>query len=246
MRLAATTAAAFLGVPILAASSPNLGILSGTHTQTNLKNSSTVTLASSGSTAEPRAAAAQTAAKKGQIITVERGDYLNKLAREHDTTALRLFYANTQIKDPDLIFPGQQLRVPTASETLKVRPVPANEQLPKPTPRQSTQAAAPQQEAPKRRVAARSSANAPSVASGSAWDKLAACESGGNWHINTGNGYYGGLQFTNSTWLGFGGGQYASRADLATREQQIAIAQKVQASQGWNAWPACSLKIGLR
>jgi len=245
MRLVATTAAALLGVPIMAASSPNLGILSGTHTQTNLKNSSNVTLASSSPTAEPRVAA-QPATRKSQIITVERGDYLNKLAREHDTTALRLFYANTQVKDPDLIYPGQQLRVPTADETLKVRPVPANEQLPKPTPRQSTQAAAPQQEAPKRRVATRSSASAPSVASGSAWDKLAACESGGNWHINTGNGYYGGLQFSSSTWLGFGGGQYASRADLATREQQIAIAQKVQASQGWNAWPACSLKIGLR
>ena len=78
------------------------------------------------------------------------------------------------------------------------------------------------------------------------WDRLAQCESGGNWHINTGNGFYGGLQFTLSTWRAYGGGAYADRADLASREQQIAIAQKVQASQGWGAWPACSSRLGLR
>jgi LysM repeat protein len=77
------------------------------------------------------------------------------------------------------------------------------------------------------------------------WDKLAKCESGGNWHINTGNGFYGGVQFTNSTWRAFGGSTYASRADLATREQQIVIANKVLAGQGWGAWPACSRKTGL-
>jgi resuscitation-promoting factor RpfA len=72
------------------------------------------------------------------------------------------------------------------------------------------------------------------------WDNVAHCESGGNWHINTGNGYYGGLQFTSSTWLGYGGGHYASRADLASKSAQIAIAEKVLASQGWGAWPVCS------
>jgi resuscitation-promoting factor RpfB len=77
------------------------------------------------------------------------------------------------------------------------------------------------------------------------WDQIAKCESGGNWHINTGNSFYGGLQFTISTWNAFGGQQYASRADLATKSEQIAIAKKTQASQGWNAWPACSRKIGL-
>jgi uncharacterized protein YabE (DUF348 family) len=71
------------------------------------------------------------------------------------------------------------------------------------------------------------------------WDAVASCESGGNWSINTGNGFYGGLQFTNSTWLGYGGGAYASRADLASREQQIAIAVKVYNSQGAGAWPVC-------
>ncbi|WP_310470326.1 MULTISPECIES: transglycosylase family protein [unclassified Corynebacterium] len=86
----------------------------------------------------------------------------------------------------------------------------------------------------------------PAVSSGSVWDKLAQCEAGGNWSINTGNGFSGGLQFAHSTWLGFGGAQYAPMAYLATREQQIEIAQKVQAVQGWGAWPACTSRMGLR
>ncbi|WP_282599330.1 transglycosylase family protein [Brevibacterium sp. R8603A2] len=78
------------------------------------------------------------------------------------------------------------------------------------------------------------------------WDRLAQCESGGNWKINTGNGYYGGLQFSASTWKAFGGHKYAKNAHLATREQQIEIAQKVQKVQGWGAWPACTRKLGIR
>ena len=89
-------------------------------------------------------------------------------------------------------------------------------------------------------------ASAPSVANGSVWDSLAQCEAGGNWAINTGNGFSGGLQFTPSTWLAYGGGQYAPQAHLATREQQIAVASRVQAGQGWGAWPACTAKLGLR
>lgn len=80
---------------------------------------------------------------------------------------------------------------------------------------------------------------------GTVWDRLAQCEATGNWAINTGNGFYGGLQFTQSTWLGYGGGQYAPYAHLATREQQIDIATKTQAGQGWGAWPACAKKLGL-
>jgi resuscitation-promoting factor RpfA len=83
------------------------------------------------------------------------------------------------------------------------------------------------------------------AASGAIWDRLAQCESGGNWHINTGNGFYGGLQFTSGTWRGFGGGRYASRADHASRSEQIIIAEKVLDAQGWGAWPACSRKLGL-
>ena len=84
-----------------------------------------------------------------------------------------------------------------------------------------------------------------SSAAGTVWDRVAACESGGNWHINTGNGYYGGLQFSDRTWDGFGGERYASRADLATKAQQITIAQKVLAVQGPGAWPTCGARAGL-
>jgi hypothetical protein len=80
----------------------------------------------------------------------------------------------------------------------------------------------------------------------SVWDAVAQCESGGNWHINTRNGYFGGLQFVQGTWLANSGGEFAPRADLATREQQIAVAERVLARQGWNAWPACSRRLGLR
>lgn len=78
----------------------------------------------------------------------------------------------------------------------------------------------------------------------SVWDKLATCESSNDWSINTGNGYYGGVQFRQQTWLEFGGADYAARADLATREQQIAIAERVLAGQGWKAWPTCSGQTG--
>lgn len=75
-----------------------------------------------------------------------------------------------------------------------------------------------------------------SAAPDSTWDAVAGCESSGNWAINTGNGYYGGLQFSQSTWQAYGGQVYAPRADLATREQQIAVAEKTLAGQGWGAW----------
>ncbi|AXK45809.1 resuscitation-promoting factor [Brachybacterium saurashtrense] len=89
-------------------------------------------------------------------------------------------------------------------------------------------------------------AEAPAAPSGSVWDRLAQCESGGNWSINTGNGFYGGLQFTHSTWQAFGGGKYANNAHQASRSAQIEIAKKVQAGQGWGAWPSCTSKLGIR
>lgn len=88
-------------------------------------------------------------------------------------------------------------------------------------------------------------APAASAAPDSDWDRLAQCESGGNWGINTGNGYHGGLQFSPGTWNAHGGHEFAPRADLASREQQIAVAERVLASQGWGAWPACSAQLGL-
>ncbi|GEE00951.1 hypothetical protein nbrc107696_13970 [Gordonia spumicola] len=78
------------------------------------------------------------------------------------------------------------------------------------------------------------------------WDRLAQCESTGNWAINSGNGFYGGIQFDQNTWDRWGGQEYAPRADLATREEQIAIAKKTQAAQGWGAWPSCTASLGIR
>jgi len=82
-----------------------------------------------------------------------------------------------------------------------------------------------------------------SADAGTVWDKLAQCESTGNWSINTGNGFSGGLQFTKSTWRAFGG---EGLAHQASREEQIIVAERVLAQQGWGAWPACSRKLGLR
>ncbi|MFE7762473.1 transglycosylase family protein [Streptomyces sp. NPDC057438] len=83
-----------------------------------------------------------------------------------------------------------------------------------------------------------------SAADSGVWDRIAKCESGGDWHINTGNGYYGGLQFAASTWRAYGGTAYAATADRASRSQQIAVATKVQRAQGWGAWPTCSRRAG--
>ncbi|MFJ1596344.1 transglycosylase family protein [Streptomyces sp. NPDC088261] len=88
-------------------------------------------------------------------------------------------------------------------------------------------------------------AGAGHAASVDVWEKVAACESSGNWQINTGNSYYGGLQFTQSTWEAYDGRSFAPRADLATKDQQIAVAEKVLKGQGPRAWPACSVKAGL-
>jgi hypothetical protein len=82
------------------------------------------------------------------------------------------------------------------------------------------------------------------AADGGVWDRIAQCESGGNWHINTGNGYYGGLQFAAGTWRAYGGGVYATTADRASREQQIAVATRLQHASGWGAWPVCARRAG--
>src|SRR4051794_9675328 len=81
------------------------------------------------------------------------------------------------------------------------------------------------------------------AATDSTWDKVAQCESGGNWAISTGNGYYGGLQFNAGTWHAYGG---SGLPHQNSREQQIAVGQRVQAAQGWGAWPSCARKLGLR
>ncbi|AOW91848.1 Resuscitation-promoting factor RpfB [Rhodococcus sp. WMMA185] len=96
------------------------------------------------------------------------------------------------------------------------------------------------------RVGAKPGTEVPPVENGSLWDALAQCEATGNWSINTGNGYYGGVQFDQNTWERQGGLKYAPRADLATREEQIAIAAQTQKTQGWGAWPSCASKLGVR
>jgi uncharacterized protein YabE (DUF348 family) len=94
------------------------------------------------------------------------------------------------------------------------------------------------------RVGAKPGTEVPPVSNGVIWDALSRCESGNNWAINTGNGFYGGLQFDLNTWERQGGLRYAPRADLATREEQIAIADVTRARQGWGAWPVCSGRAG--
>lgn len=106
--------------------------------------------------------------------------------------------------------------------------------LPVATPAPPPRAAA----APARRPAATYSGD-------SVWDALAKCESGGNWSINTGNGYYGGLQFSYATWQGYGGGEFAEYPHEATREEQITVAERLRAARGYQPWPACRLKLGL-
>lgn len=96
------------------------------------------------------------------------------------------------------------------------------------------------------RVGAKPGTEVPPVSDGTIWDSLAGCEAGGNWAINTGNGFFGGVQFDQGTWEANGGLRYAPRADLATREEQIAIAEVTRQRQGWGAWPVCSGRVGAR
>jgi LysM repeat protein len=173
-----------------------------------------------------------------KMVKIQPGDSLSKIATEQESTIQRLFDANEKIEHPDLIFPGEDLRVPTADEQLATRPMPATAinvvaEAPSTTTAQST---------PVARTATPRAAAAP-VANGSIWDQLAMCEAGGNWAINTGNGYYGGLQFTQSSWQAVGGSGLPSNA---SREEQIQRGEMLLARQGWGAWPACAAKLGLR
>jgi LysM repeat protein len=162
--------------------------------------------------------------------TVEAGDTLSGIATVYQTTYVRLYDANIQISNPDVINVGDVVRIPAADEQLASRPLPTAVTAAAPV-------TAPAPTAPSQPVAA-----APSLG-GSVWDGLAQCEAGGNWAINTGNGFYGGLQFTLSSWQGVGGSGYPNQA---SREQQIAMGERLLARQGWAAWPVCSAKLGLR
>ena len=168
-------------------------------------------------------------------VTVQQGDNLSAIAAVNSSTFVRIFDANQNIQDPNLIFPGEQVRIPDPSEQLPNRPLP-NEQ----PAIVATNSPAAVQPAP----AVTPVAPAPVVsASGSGiWYSLADCESGGNWAADTGNGFYGGLQFTLSSWQAAGGSGYPNQASPS---EQIMRAQILQTSQGWGAWPVCSAKLGL-
>jgi hypothetical protein len=166
---------------------------------------------------------------------VRPGDTLSQIAAHEYGRAAdwpAIWWANRrQVPDPGLISVGQRLRLPGKP---RVR---------------AWLARAAQAEAASAAVAPAGGGHAsapvtatgpvPASASGVNWSAIAACESGGNWGANTGNGFYGGLQFSQGTWNAYGGGQYASSASQASAAQQIAVANRVLAGQGIGAWPVC-------
>jgi LysM repeat protein len=195
--------------------------------------------------AEPVDAVQRTPAKivavktdsKHKTVVVKRGDNLSKIAKRAKLASWRpIWDLNKKISHPNLIYPGQKLLIPAKGEKLKHRPLPA---LAVTRVISQERSAAPASNS--RRSTVTRSAAAP--AGGSVWDRLAQCESGGNWGISTGNGYSGGLQFSPGTWAANGG---SGSAAGASRAEQIRVAERVRASQGWGAWPACSSKLGLR
>jgi LysM repeat protein len=207
-------------------------------------------------------AVAEQAAPAPKVVTINPGDSLAKIGTANNTTYQRLYDANAFVEDPDLIFPGDELRVPDPSEDIPSRPLPVDavvpaeetpaaiEASPKTAPVTAAPVAEPEKAAPApapapKAVVKPQPAPAPvaSVSSGSVWDRLAQCEASGNWAANTGNGYYGGLQFTLSSWHAVGGSGYPNQA---SRNEQIARGEILKSRQGWGAWPACSAKLGLR
>ncbi len=171
--------------------------------------------------------------------TVQQGDSLSAIAAHTYGKAAdwpAVWWVNRhQVANPNLITAGQRLRLPASGQVPAWMARAAQAAIPAPPPAPAavsvTQANPP--------AAASVSTAAPASSGGANWSAIAACESGGNWSASTGNGFYGGLQFTEQTWLGYGGGQYASSANQATKAQQIAVAERVLAGQGIGAWPTC-------
>jgi LysM repeat protein len=171
--------------------------------------------------------------------TVKQGDTLSAIAAHAYGNAANwpaVWWPNRhQMPNPNVIVAGQRLKMPASGHVPAWMARAARAAIPDsaaaPAAASVSRAAAP--------AAASASASAPASSGGANWSAIAACESGGNWSANTGNGFYGGLQFTQQTWLAYGGGQYASSANQATAAQQIAVAQRVLAGQGIGAWPVC-------
>ena len=174
--------------------------------------------------------------------TVRPGDTLSVIAARGYGNAAdwpAVWWANRrQVPDPAMITAGERLHLPGSPQVppwLARAALAALAAPPAPAAPVSAGPAAPAAPAPASRPA-------PASPGGVNWAAIAACESGGNWSASTGNGFYGGLQFTEQTWLGYGGGRYAPSANLATPAQQIAVARQVLAGQGIGAWPVCGAR----
>jgi hypothetical protein len=158
---------------------------------------------------------------RGSYHVVRAGESLADIARANGLKEIddwrRIYDANPDVSDPDVVEVGTRLRIPDSTEEL------ARRALPTPP-----------------RTAARASRGGGGA---DVWDRLAACESGGNWAANTGNGYFGGLQFSARSWAAVGGTGLPHEHSRAT---QIAMAERLRAAQGWGAWPSCSRRLGLR
>ena len=155
----------------------------------------------------------------GRPLVIDRGGASVRLAAARDAAAEALQ------GPPALPTPASAAMEATLMAVATPTPIPT----PVPTP--APAAAAP--------------AAPPSYSGSSVWDDLARCESGGNWSINTGNGYYGGLQFSYDTWHGYDGGEFAEYPHEATRDEQITVAERLRAARGYAPWPACRVKLGL-
>jgi hypothetical protein len=174
---------------------------------------------------------------------VKSGDTLSQIAGRQGLGSWRPLYdANPSIKNPNLIFPGQRLVVPSGSGQVSHRSLSSQQSSVRHHHRSSTLQRS-SSNATSTRHRSSSASRSGTVASGSVWDRIAQCESGGNWSINTGNGYYGGLQFTQSSWRAAGG---SGSPQNASRSEQIRVAQNLQKMQGWGAWPVCSRHAGVR
>jgi LysM repeat protein len=182
------------------------------------------------------------AAAHHQTYTVKPGDTLSAIAaREYGRAGdwPALWWANRgRVSNPNMIAVGERLQVPGSHQVTSAMAHAAAAAIPAPV-AAAAPVAAPAAPSTAAAPVASDPAPAPASPGGVNWDAIAQCESGGDWGINTGNGFYGGLQFTEGTWLANGGGQYASSANLATEAQQIAVANNVLASQGIGAWPVC-------
>jgi LysM repeat protein len=187
-------------------------------------------------------------ASAGTVHVVKRGESLASIAQGAGLDSWRpIWDANRGISHPDLIHPGQRLAVPAKGDKVKHRPLPSRLRpvvLASATTSRSYRSDRVRVRSDRTRVRSdRARVTRSSAIGNSVWDRLAQCESGGNWGINTGNGYSGGLQFTASTWRAAGG---SGSAHNASRAEQIRVAKRVQQQQGWGAWPACSRRLGLR